>query len=327
MPFFRIFKCVALLVVTSSGFSFFIHAEEEGSTVSLQGKVVFPEEIPAGISDQGLEIGKVIVKLEGKVNFPRRPYPNHWRDMSAEERKEWLRAFQKTEAFREYHEKVELARANRLTLTTDIADDGTFVFKNVTPAWYQLTAWLMHPEAKGETGPELARGRALRQFFVKDHGKPFDVGELTMKIKNVPVPGEKAFDWTAQSYDGGADFKLSGFQGKYILFDIWATWCGPCLAELPNLEAVSKEFAGERFEVVGLSIDQTMEAADAFLKKKGSSYRQGYFGNDDRFDQIRNAYGIEGIPSIWLIDPDGKIVARDLRGEGIRRAVEAALAR
>lgn len=95
--------------------------------------------------------------------------------------------------------------------------------------------------------------------------------------------------------------------------DFWATWCGPCLAEIRNLEAAHEALGGDSLEVIGLSVDDARESAAGFLKKP-SLYTQGFLGQEPSYEAIRNAYGIEAIPAIWLIGPEGKILARDLQG-------------
>jgi len=137
------------------------------------------------------------------------------------------------------------------------------------------------------------------------------------------MPGDTAPDWTATGYDG-TEFKLSDYRGQYVLFDFWATWCGPCKAEFPNLKAVYEDFGGERFEMIGLSIDKTIDLPKEYHEKNPSTYTQG-FVEPEPYQQVRNDYGIRSIPSIWLIGPDGKIVGRDLRGKALREAVRTAL--
>jgi len=243
--------------------------------------------------------------------------------MTPDQRRQWRQDFEKTEAYKEYEKKVIAARANRFSIKTQVAADGSFSFAKIQPSWYELTVTIMHPKAKGEPNHQHARAHALRQFFVKRVDQDHDLGVSKFKVKNVLMPGDQAPDFRITKYDQG-DFKLSDYRGQYVLFDFWATWCGPCIAEMPNLEAVHKKFGSDRFVVLGLSVDKSIDLAKSFLEKKQSGYTNGYVGGES-YREIQEAYGIMTIPSIWLIGPDGKIIARDLRGEGITEAVAAAL--
>ena len=296
---------------------------QETLTTSIEGRVLLPEEMPEGVNVEGISIDKSIITLQGKYKHPRRPYPKNWRDLTREERGQWSLEFKNSEAYEEYQRKVEEAKATRLVLNAEIAEDGSFSFENIKPSWYQLTVMIMHPNAKDQSSSQLARGHALTQFIIKDAEQPHRLGDLTLKLKNVLMPGDTAPDWTATNYDGTV-FKLSDFRGQYVLFDFWATWCGPCKAEFPNLKAVYEDFGGERFEMIGLSIDKTIDLPVEYHEKNPSTYPQG-FVEPEIYQQVRNDYGIRSIPSIWLIGPDGKIVARDLRDKALREAVRTAL--
>lgn len=110
--------------------------------------------------------------------------------------------------------------------------------------------------------------------------------------------------------------------GKYVLVDFWASWCGPCKAELPNIAAVYKKYKGKKFNVLSVAVWDEPAASKEAAKQLGI-----------KWDQIINAqqiptelYGIEGIPHIILFDPDGVIIARGLRGADIEKAVSEALA-
>jgi len=293
-------------------------------TGSLQGHVQLPDEVPAGINTEGLTLDKVVLLLEGNYKRPRMPYPDNWKDITPDERSKWTQDFQNSDDYPAYLRSVEEALAKRPMFKTEMEEDGGFVFEDIPLAWYQLRAIIMHPKVDGAPNFEHARAYALRQFFIKKEEEPHQLGTLTLKVKNVLMTGDAAPDWEATGYDGKT-FSLSDFRGRFVLMDFWATWCGPCLAEIPNLEAAHEALGGDSLEVIGLSVDDARETAAGFLKKKPSLYTQGFLGQGPSYETIRNAYGIEAIPAIWLVGPDGKILARDLRGPSITETVRTAM--
>lgn len=112
--------------------------------------------------------------------------------------------------------------------------------------------------------------------------------------------------------------------GKYILVDFWASWCPPCRGEVPNLKAVYDEFGGDDFEIVSVAVwDKAVDALEA-IEEEGMTWTQ--IVCSAKTNQVpTQVYGIEGIPYIILIDPDGKVIGDNLRGAKIRKAVKKAL--
>lgn len=113
-------------------------------------------------------------------------------------------------------------------------------------------------------------------------------------------------------------------QGKWMLVDFWASWCGPCKAEIPNLIDVYENFAGENFDVLSIDVWDKPEAAFEAAEAEGICWNQIVCTEEDRSTPT-DVYGIEGIPQIILFAPDGTIAARNLRGEQIAQKVAEAL--
>lgn len=130
--------------------------------------------------------------------------------------------------------------------------------------------------------------------------------------------GAMAPDFTQNDQDGKA-VSLSSFRGKYVLLDFWASWCGPCRQENPNVVAAYNEFKDKGFTVLGVSLDRP-GAKDAWLeavKKDGLIWTQlsDLKGWENAAAQL---YGVQSIPQNFLIDPSGKIVGKNLREEALQ---------
>lgn len=127
----------------------------------------------------------------------------------------------------------------------------------------------------------------------------------------------------------GQEFDLAKWKGKVILVDFWATWCGPCVGELPHVKKVYEKYREQGFEVVGISLDDSREALEKFVKDRQIPWVQIiYQDQKDRGwnNPLARRYGIDAIPATFLIGRDGKVVARDLRGlQRLEEAVEAEL--
>lgn len=133
----------------------------------------------------------------------------------------------------------------------------------------------------------------------------------------VGAVGTEALDFTQNDVDG-KPVKLSSFKGKYVLLDFWASWCKPCRMENPNVVKVYNQFKDKNFTVVGVSLDQSK---DAWIKAiQADKLTWNHVSDLQQWNNaVAQMYHIQSIPGNFLIDPTGKIIARDLRGEQLAK--------
>jgi peroxiredoxin len=114
----------------------------------------------------------------------------------------------------------------------------------------------------------------------------------------------------------GKEVKLSNFKGQFVLVDFWASWCAPCRKANPNLEALYQKYKGNGFTVLGVSLDSKKESWLKAVKKDKITYPQL---NDPAFWNAKAAvsYGIEALPSSFLINKEGVIIAINPNDESI----------
>lgn len=125
--------------------------------------------------------------------------------------------------------------------------------------------------------------------------------------------GTPMLDFTQNDVDG-KPVTFSSFKGKYVLVDFWASWCGPCRAENPNVLKAYNTYKDKNFTVLGISLDDKAENWKKAIKDDGMPWTQ-LSDLKGWKNEVSTYYGIRGIPSTLLIDPQGNIIAKDLRGE------------
>jgi thiol-disulfide isomerase/thioredoxin len=146
--------------------------------------------------------------------------------------------------------------------------------------------------------------------FISITNDPKIIETLTINFKNVKMleTGNPSPTFIYENYEGGKT-ALESLRGNYVYIDVWATWCGPCIQEIPFLQKVEEQYAAKKIVFVSISIDNTndREKWRNFVNKKQLEGIQLLADNlfDSKF--IRE-YGIQGIPRFILIDKDGNIV-------------------
>ena len=146
----------------------------------------------------------------------------------------------------------------------------------------------------------------------------------SIELQNQTAPGRMFTDYTVVGGNpDGTDVKLSDYvgQGKYILLDHWASWCGPCKAEMPYIKKTWEAFAGDRFDVVSVAVSDKRDDTVAALAKLDMPWHQILDAQ-----KIPSAlYGVNAIPHLILFAPDGTILKRGLRGDQIYETVSEIL--
>jgi thiol-disulfide isomerase/thioredoxin len=125
----------------------------------------------------------------------------------------------------------------------------------------------------------------------------------------------------------GKEWSAADFRGRVVLIDFWATWCAPCLAEIPTLRRLRDTLGSERFEVVGVSVD-SIPRRDfvAWINRQNVTWPQVFDGRAFN-GPLARLFEVEVLPTSILVGPDGQVAGRDLRGAALRDTVQRLLQR
>ena len=184
-------------------------------------------------------------------------------------------------------------------------DDMKILMKEASPLFSQNNLVRNIVEKKNQA--ELRRKAELEKKMTpeeREEQKKRQVMDAKIKI------GERFPD--AKVKDNAGEIKqLSDYvgKGKYVLIDFWASWCGPCRNEMPNVKAAYEKYASKGFEVISISIDKKQKPWKTAIEELGMNWTQVL--NVDAAD----IYGIYAIPKTFLIDPTGIVIGKNLRGE------------
>jgi peroxiredoxin len=146
-----------------------------------------------------------------------------------------------------------------------------------------------------------------------------------VEIAKKTAVGKMAMDFT-QNDTLGRPVSLSSFRGKYVLIDFWASWCGPCRKENPNVVKAFQKYKDKNFTVLGVSLDRS-NAHDKWMKAIHDDGLTWNHVSDLKFwdNEVAKLYGIKAIPQNLLLDPQGKIVAKNINGEELHSKLESLL--
>jgi peroxiredoxin len=214
-------------------------------------------------------------------------------------------------------------------LGVNVSVDGRFRAENIGPGEYKLRISIHEPPPDDECGWGRLVGDFSREFTVSNvpggvSDDPLDLGDLQpapVAVRPLQL-GDTAPNFAVKTLDG-TDLRLADFKGKFVILDFWATWCAPCVSEIPNLKAVHDTFSTDRrFAMLSLSLDERPADLKALLRSQKIPWAQALIGPDS---SVVAAYAATAIPATFLIGPDGRILAKNLRGEKVKATVAEAL--
>ena len=133
--------------------------------------------------------------------------------------------------------------------------------------------------------------------------------------------GKSAPNFSATDIDG-SPISLKDYRGKVVLLDFWATTCGPCIGEMPNVKKVYDAYRDVGFDVIGVNLDTDEADLHEFLKVCDLPWRQIFGGQES---PLKKLYRVRGIPSPWLMDKDGKVISYQARGAALKKMVAEAV--
>ncbi|RKU21577.1 hypothetical protein C6499_21495 [Candidatus Poribacteria bacterium] len=174
-----------------------------------------------------------------------------------------------------------------------------------------------HPKYGERSQAKLAK-QLLEQDKAERKGelpKPPGASSMPM-VQPSEWIGKPALDFQVTDLKGEA-LSIEKYRGQVVLLDFWATWCGPCIREIPNVKKTYEKYKDQKFQIIGISLDRSKEPLETYIEKEELAWIHYW----DNTSKITNLYKVQGIPSTFLIDGEGVIRKTNLRGYRLETAV------
>lgn len=155
---------------------------------------------------------------------------------------------------------------------------------------------------------------------VKQTEKGKEIGERIALLKKL-APGSIAPEFELTIPDG-KKLALKDLRGHIVLIDFWASWCGPCMDEMPNVKALYEKYHDRGLEIVGISMDNNKAKWEGAIERAGLVWHHVSSLKGMNRCPVAKLYQVVAIPKLYIVDKDGKIIAKDLRGEELREKID-----
>ncbi len=203
--------------------------------------------------------------------------------------------------------------------------EGRFQISGVPAGDYHFVIALYKP-AEGGCLISPVGTKTVRVQVTEDAARKgtLDLGAVPVPVRPGPRPGEVVPDLAFTAFSAET-VKLSDLRGRYVLLDFWATWCSPCVADLPAMRRLHDTYgAGKRLVVLGLNLDDDPDKARRFVQERKLPWTQGSLGGQPE-NPVLARYAVSSAPAYFLIGPDGKLIQSSQSLEEVAEAVRRAL--
>ena len=192
-----------------------------------------------------------------------------------------------------------------------------------TPVEARATAYGAALASAGGQGDSPLAKELIQQLQTKYAADP-DAQAVLRNLRTRPASGQ-AFKAELPRMDGTTLKLPDDCQGKVVVIDFWATWCGPCVNAVPRMKEIYQKYHGQGLEIVGVSLDKDRAALETFIREKDMPWIHTFSGKGWD-DPTATQYGVNSIPNIWVVGKDGNVAASSVSEGALEDVIQKALA-